>query len=184
MSTNADTVAAKLAEMRKLKEEQRRQLEKEEEAERLEEEHLQREFERMKAEEEQKEQEAEETWKCMELEEAERKWEEAEEARKHEEAKEAKRQEEAEARRREKGKSVESEVGTGKKRSREESEEMGPADSSMYDKGVVWRTREGKICDECTKGARKCFWPEGMRGRGLPLGGWSREEEEGGGCEG
>ena len=43
---------------------------------------------------------------------------------------------------------------------KEKEEERGSRESAMMDRDMVWRTKAGRICRECQKGGRKCFWPE------------------------
>jgi hypothetical protein len=54
-----------------------------------------------------------------------------------------------------------------RKRSREESESEleGPAESSLLDKGITWRTKEGQVCEECRKGGRKYHWLDAKRAK-------------------
>ena len=41
-----------------------------------------------------------------------------------------------------------------------EEEEEWTGEFAMLDRKIVWRTKAGRICGECRKGARKCLWPE------------------------
>ena len=41
-----------------------------------------------------------------------------------------------------------------------EKEEEQTGESAMMDRKIVWRTKAGRICEECRKGERKCLWPE------------------------
>ena len=44
--------------------------------------------------------------------------------------------------------------------SEKEKEEEKSGESAMMDRDMVWRMKAGRICEECRKGGRKCFWPE------------------------
>ena len=83
---------------------------------------------------------------------------EAEEAAKIAFAK--KQEEEMQRRKKEAEKEAEKNKKRGRGESEEESEEERTSESSLFDKGVVWRKKEGRVCEECRKGKRKCHWPD------------------------
>ena len=43
-----------------------------------------------------------------------------------------------------------------------EKEEEKTGKSAMMDRDMVWRMKARRICRECRKGGRKCFWPEAL----------------------
>ncbi|KIM80446.1 hypothetical protein PILCRDRAFT_9628 [Piloderma croceum F 1598] len=155
MSSEAEQLAAKLAEIagsRKKKEEHRQQMELEVEQERLEEERLREELERMRVEEQRKQEAAKAA---------------AEEPKKAEEFVRMEHEVLLECRRladvREAQWHAEAEAEKGKKRDREESEIEVMVGSLLEEGGVVWRTKEGRICDGCAKSGVKCFWRDDSR---------------------